>query len=163
MDDQRTDPTASGVRFRKLRIAWSVFWGLAAVLWIVLWMRSYGWRESLGVTKRTALVTGDGELSITTARRNYGAFARPGHFDRQPASVASTFWRGKRSWNLYAIYGADIGTKYSCVVIKIPLLVVAFGFASASFWFRWRFSLRTLLITMTMVAAALGLIVYMAG
>ena len=29
------------MRFRKLRIAWSVFWGLAAVLLIVLWVRSY--------------------------------------------------------------------------------------------------------------------------
>ena len=28
------------MRFRKLRIAWSVFWGLAAVLLIVLWVRS---------------------------------------------------------------------------------------------------------------------------
>src|SRR4051812_25759238 len=31
------------MRFRKLRIAWSVFWGLACVLLIVLWVRSY-WR-----------------------------------------------------------------------------------------------------------------------
>ena len=29
------------MRFRKLRIAWSVFWGLACVLLIVLWVRSY--------------------------------------------------------------------------------------------------------------------------
>src|ERR1041385_2708148 len=31
------------MRFRKLRIAWSVVWGLACVLLIVLWVRSY-WR-----------------------------------------------------------------------------------------------------------------------
>src|SRR5690242_190518 len=31
------------MRYRKLRIAWSVVWGLAAVLLIVLWVRSY-WR-----------------------------------------------------------------------------------------------------------------------
>ena len=30
------------MKHRKLRIAWSVFWGLAAVLLIVLWVRSYG-------------------------------------------------------------------------------------------------------------------------
>jgi hypothetical protein len=29
------------MRFRKLRIAWSVLWGLAAVLLIALWVRSY--------------------------------------------------------------------------------------------------------------------------
>src|SRR5262245_55846088 len=29
------------MRFRKLRIAWSVGWGLAAALLVVLWVRSY--------------------------------------------------------------------------------------------------------------------------
>src|SRR3954462_10124424 len=29
------------VRYRKLRIAWSIAWGLAAVLLIMLWVRSY--------------------------------------------------------------------------------------------------------------------------
>ena len=29
------------MKFRKLRIAWSVTWGIAAVLLIALWVRSY--------------------------------------------------------------------------------------------------------------------------
>src|SRR5262245_41811296 len=29
------------MRFRKLRIAWSVVWGVVAVLLVVLWVRSY--------------------------------------------------------------------------------------------------------------------------
>ena len=29
------------MRFRKLRIAWSVAWGVLAVLLCVLWVRSY--------------------------------------------------------------------------------------------------------------------------
>ena len=33
------------VKFRKLRIAWSVGWGLVAVLLCVLWVRSYWWVE----------------------------------------------------------------------------------------------------------------------
>src|SRR3954451_17185227 len=33
------------MRFRKLRIAWSVFWGLAAVLLIVLWVRSFWYAD----------------------------------------------------------------------------------------------------------------------
>ena len=32
------------MRFRKLRIAWLVAWGVACVLLVVLWVRSY-WRE----------------------------------------------------------------------------------------------------------------------
>src|SRR3954470_16105716 len=37
------DNSKPPLRFRKLRIAWSVFWGLACVLLVVLWVRSY-WR-----------------------------------------------------------------------------------------------------------------------
>src|SRR4051794_7644371 len=33
------------MRFRKPRIAWSVFWGVACVLLIVLWVRSYWWSD----------------------------------------------------------------------------------------------------------------------
>ena len=38
------------MRFRKLRIAWSVVWGIACVLLIVLWVRSYWWGEQLSYT-----------------------------------------------------------------------------------------------------------------
>src|SRR3954471_12860921 len=30
-----------GMKYRRLRIAWTAFWGLACVLLIVLWVRSY--------------------------------------------------------------------------------------------------------------------------
>src|SRR6476620_7609681 len=36
-----------GMRFRKLRIAWSVMCGIACVLLIVLWVRSYWWSEGI--------------------------------------------------------------------------------------------------------------------
>src|SRR4051794_33980026 len=35
------------MKYRKLRIAWSVVWGLAAVLLIVLWVRSYWWQDTV--------------------------------------------------------------------------------------------------------------------
>src|SRR4051794_31206678 len=35
------------MRYRKVRIAWSVVWGVVAVLLIVLWVRSYWWVDSL--------------------------------------------------------------------------------------------------------------------
>jgi hypothetical protein len=34
-------------KYRKLRIAWSVGWGIVAVLLVVLWARSYRWVEQL--------------------------------------------------------------------------------------------------------------------
>ena len=38
------------MRFRKLRIAWSVGWGIACVLLIVLWVRSYWWVDMLSAS-----------------------------------------------------------------------------------------------------------------
>src|SRR6187549_3492704 len=38
---QRTNKTARGMKYRKLRITWSVAWGVVAVLLCVLWVRSY--------------------------------------------------------------------------------------------------------------------------
>jgi hypothetical protein len=35
------------MRYRKLRVAWSVVWGLAAVLLVVLWVRISWWLDSL--------------------------------------------------------------------------------------------------------------------
>src|ERR1043165_6999457 len=45
------------MRFRKLRIAWSVFWGIACVLLIVLWVRSYSTSDILSHQKNGMLTT----------------------------------------------------------------------------------------------------------
>src|SRR5262245_43262799 len=37
----RKYPSNTPMRYRKLRIAWSVFWGAVAVLLLVLWVRSF--------------------------------------------------------------------------------------------------------------------------
>ena len=39
-------PESRRVRFRKLRIVWSVAWGVVAVLLCVLWVRSYFIRDT---------------------------------------------------------------------------------------------------------------------
>src|SRR6185436_13829213 len=61
----------SSMKYRKLRIAWSVFWGLAAVLLIVLWVRSYWWMDILKFPGRQQFGSAKGQ--ITTLR------AEPGH------------------------------------------------------------------------------------
>src|SRR5215208_6728481 len=45
------------MRFRELRIAWSVGWGLACVLLIVLWVRSYHTMNQLRYVSGGRLVT----------------------------------------------------------------------------------------------------------
>src|SRR5438105_1666000 len=52
------------MRFRKLRIAWSVFWGLAAVLLIALWVRSYWILNSLDVSGGHRFTSSGGCLFI---------------------------------------------------------------------------------------------------
>src|SRR5256885_1076167 len=47
------------MRFRKLRIAWSVLWGSVAVLLIVLWVRSYWLVETIRLP-----TTGRNQLEI---------------------------------------------------------------------------------------------------
>ena len=57
------------MKHRKLRIAWSAAWGVAAVLLIALWIRSY-WRSDLvgyGSTRFTYYVS-DGRNLITFGR-----------------------------------------------------------------------------------------------
>ena len=39
------------MKYRKLRIAWSVAWGVVAVLLCVLWVRSYWWAERFCLAK----------------------------------------------------------------------------------------------------------------
>ena len=52
------------MKYRKLRIAWSAFWGLAAVLLIVLWVRSYYCPEAFSQTLSTNRLYGWGVETI---------------------------------------------------------------------------------------------------
>jgi hypothetical protein len=67
------------MRFRKLRIAWSVFWGLAAVLLIVLWVRSYWWHDNIFYHGSTETIgTESAWGTITLFRNNWSGRDRPG-------------------------------------------------------------------------------------
>ena len=52
------------MNYRKLRIAWSVVFGVVAVLLIVLWVRSYWWVEMIGAP--------------LTSKYYFGAASQPG-------------------------------------------------------------------------------------
>src|SRR5437763_4883145 len=49
------------MKFRKLKIAWSVFWGLGCVLLVVVWVRSYTWIDEVWIARRYRLVFGWGK------------------------------------------------------------------------------------------------------
>ena len=44
------------MKYRKLRIAWSVAWGVVAVLLCVLWVRSYWWADDVTMPNVTRVV-----------------------------------------------------------------------------------------------------------
>src|SRR4051795_6039764 len=52
------------MRFRKLRIAWSVVWCLACVLLIALWVRSYRRADSLGISRVHVLTSIRGGIYV---------------------------------------------------------------------------------------------------
>ena len=153
------------MRFRKLRIAWSVGFGLLAALLIVLWVRSYYSEDFLNIQlpARTFSVwqlRGNSVLTTT---------ASPGPLKVSTNSVSANS-------PIVSTKGAPqnrIGLGFSGVTYRggffvtfpnwFPVMVSA-TFAVAM-WFGTiprRFSLRTLLTATTLVAVVLGLIVAIA-
>ncbi len=151
------------MRFRKLRITWTVFCGIACVLLIALWVRSYDTKDMIaGHTSQTRgicaySVEGWLDVSATTVRdtsRNYGWHVTIGELD--PGYHKPTLWR-------HVFPNFEGSTFRSGFHYQIPywfLISTSFIFAPVP-RLRWRFSLRTLLIATTLVAVALGLIVWL--
>ena len=129
MTDQMSWRTLS-----KLRIAWSVAWGIATVTSIVLWMRSYQGFDRVTV----------GALTFASAR---------GHL-----LVAKDF-RMTVGFASFTPVITGMKAAYSASLPTWMLTSVAAAFCLAP-WLYWKFSLRTLLIATMLVAICLGTIVY---
>ena len=157
----------AGMRFRKLRIAWSVFWGLAAVLLIVLWVRSYWWATNI----QTPVIASRGfQCGLKTG----SIFVRYWPFDAQ--SQTGIFWAcsfdnihwsdpefaewSRPSAHLFRLSLNDVDT--GSVELEFPywFATVIGLFLAAAPWIPCRFSLRTLLTATSLVAVALGAIVW---
>jgi hypothetical protein len=157
------------MRYRKLRIAWSMVWGLSAALLLGLLVLSY--RESYSIwppspdSMRLHIWCENGWLEI---RASWFAADNAEARKRRDFERSSTGWfvgyknHSEHSWRyVFGRYGGnwnlivDIGT-------WVPLIISAFV-GSIPWWCRLpstRFSLRTLLIATTLVAVVLGLIAW---
>jgi hypothetical protein len=71
-------PEASRIRFRKLRIAWSVTWGVVAVLLVVLWVQSNHGEDLIFRTDFTDFVSRDNKLHYL------GFLVKPPAMQRSP-------------------------------------------------------------------------------
>jgi hypothetical protein len=130
------------MRCRKLRIAWSVVWGLVAVLLCVTWVRSYGGKAG---SPRPLIEVGDFTLCVTQGMLHTERNSIVHHPDRMDRlGIHNAYWTHS-SW-----------TSQKPLWCILPFLVMT-AWAPWICWSR-RFTLRTLLIATTLVAVVLGLI-----
>jgi hypothetical protein len=152
-------------RFRKLRIAWSVACGIACVLLLVLWVRSY-WRIDAATSVNGSdyihfeLLNGEFHLARLVTVGNptpWRSLNRP--ISNTDVKLSHKFHIGIHhamgiGWELFGN-----GWKMS---VPLVLPAIASGALLVILWvpWKWRFSLRTLLVATTLVAVVLGAIVY---
>ena len=145
------------MKYRKLRIAWSVAWGVVAVLLCVLWVRSYWKCDYVECVSK--------DLVLRTIASNYGVVSVTNNFVGVPGvttfgwkyeSRESTKQRPDFRWTRTSSEKPPVYIHY-WIMISIA---AALGTIP---WIHWskRFSLRTLLIATTLVAVGLGIIMWM--
>src|SRR3954451_974802 len=143
-------------RFRKLRIAWSVGCGVAAVLLIVLWVRSYWIGDSLRLPAseiRISIFSVKGTLSTSVYRRPIRP-PQDWEWRSQRVSHMMPVIVPGRSWS----YRSDGPGTYLIFPHRFMVLITVV--LAAAPWLPWQFSLRTLLIATTLTAVVLGMAVW---
>ena len=151
------------MKYRKLRIAWSVAWGLVAVLLCVLWVRSYIAHDLVhgNGTASYFILRSERGLCMFTAVPNLSALTS---FDEWEYDSDTDVALENSRWRPHFTYN-PIGTVavVPSVEIVVPAWMAALLFAAVAAvpWLRFRFSLRTLLNATTLVALLLGLFVWL--
>jgi hypothetical protein len=167
---------------RYLRISWTVFCGIACVLLVVLWVASC-WRFDQIVHR-----TSSKHVALTTVRGKiaFGALDDPTLsrvFQRDWMRLKySMKYQDKKTGSPFPVFPVAVpdsaifimprfrspfvmrptnSTNYD---LSVPywLLLLATTSLTAAPWLRWRFSLKMLLVAMTMVALVLRILVYFA-
>lgn len=152
------------MKFRKLRIAWSVFCSVLCILLIALWVRSHYWFDNFSVAFNGNnghwLGSVNGELR----------YAYPGNGSGRPHWPNwRTYDEPVKDWLKHeaparSVLGFRWSRNYVSPQDVYPIvphwfLVSIIAVIAMSPWLPWRFSLRTLLIVMTAASVALALIV----
>jgi len=146
------------MRFRKLRIAWSVGCGIVCVLLIVLWVRSYWWSEGCRIARGSV-----GSMYGYFAIGVNDIFVPPPFYSEPIREDDMKQIERIIQENTTLGFGYVGGPQASNVVFPDWIAVLLFSAIAAVPWLRYfprRFSLRTLLIATTLVAVVLGLIVW---
>jgi hypothetical protein len=153
---------STSMRFRKLRIAWSVGCGILCVLLCALWMRSY-WIDD----RLVGPVFGADVLTIESVYGRTDLFYL-GPVVRGPTSWthvagdAETMVELAPSWSMSVTAFHFEWSEERFVVFPHWFLIAFIAILSGLPWIRRsnRFTLRTLLIAITAIAVVLGLVVW---
>jgi hypothetical protein len=140
------------MRFRKLRIAWSVAWGVVAVLLCALWARSY-WQSSLILYEKP---TGYYQLSNT-----YGVLFFTYTNNAVPMVVRKTWsYHTREPIRPYPYSGFTEGGGMQFIFPFWLLLIFAVAILIAP-WIPWskRFGVRSVLIATSVVGVLLGAVI----
>ncbi len=158
------------MKYRKLRIAWSMAWGFAAVLLVALWVRSYWCEDWLDRVDNAFVLTSvgsnAGEIFINRAYPVM-AEAKFDHATFDPFQNKPTYRHGWEFWSCAASYDSPsfVWTSSSnSLAVQAPfwcIIIPTISFIIVGFFPPSKFSLRTLLIAMTLIAVLLGLIVWL--
>jgi hypothetical protein len=147
------------MKYRKLRIAWSVGWGVASLLLIALWVRSSDHQDFVlwNPTQNLYVAGGSFESNLLFRLEHRSLKPRPGFTGLQLTTRADDFIDIGDAWTVYTKNFPNAVAGF--VVPNWFAILASAGLAMAP-WLPWRFSLRTLLILTTLVAVGLGAIVW---
>ena len=150
---------SGGLMFRYLRITVAVSSLVACMLLLALWVRSYSrvGIVTLGLSAGPGYMFGSlkGELSAARFKRREGAVSLGWSAWTNPVDWRRT-WEGSPSSEFCGVrYGSFfVAVPHGFIVVPTFILAAALGVRRP-----FQFSLRALLIAMTIIAAWLGLIV----
>jgi len=145
------------MKYRKLRIAWSAVCGILCLLLIAFWVRSYRWVDIVSLDAPGPIVA-----QITSIRGLVGASIdaiSPGYWGW--VSIRTDSFDSSRALSHGQFAVLDQNGRWTVIVPHWFLIALSAAFSSAP-WLPYKFSLRTLLIGMTVVAVLLGAIIYAA-
>jgi hypothetical protein len=154
---------------RVLRITWTLCWVVAALLLVVLWIRSYWWVEIIHLPRGTS---GGFNVGYIPGLLAFGVYrsSGPNQVTRIPtsswANTLSRFYAGQTPSQLAGGTLKRVDATTVLVPFWIPTLgIISLGLAP---WFQrvvrrfpCRFSLRTLLLAITLLSILLGLVVWL--
>ena len=138
---------------RGLRIAWSVAWGILCVLLVVLWVRSYWWKDYVGTpfgwfvgSSRGIVVAGTSSLPLHVTTQDWD-------FKSVAVDPSAAPWA---SGVLGFDHRQEVGLLNFFYVPYWFFILIAGVFTAIPWTPSNRFSLRTLLIATTAIAILLG-------